>query len=114
MPSETASPPSTAAILAEIVLPKPVRLSPPQVRGAACVWCAAGLHGDDATDLGQRYDSILGVVGRWFPRGCRECTEVAVTNSGKQHAGSCEQCTDDPALCEKRSAIQAVTAELRR
>lgn len=113
MPSDTAtSPPSTAAVLAGLVLPAPARLSPPQVRGAACVWCATMVRGGTAVDLGQRYDRILGVPGRWFPRGCRACTKAVVDASVKEHEGTCEQCVDDPDLCETRSAMQALSVEL--
>lgn len=71
--------------LAALPLPRPQTLGPLQLRGAACVWCSTELHGDTAEDLGQRYGNILGVYGRWFPRGCRECTLAAVQAADEVH-----------------------------
>nr|WP_093814149.1 hypothetical protein [Streptomyces sp. TverLS-915] len=53
-------------------LPQPCDLTGEQVRGAACVWCAAGLRpGVGDFDLGARRDDLLGAT--WFPRSCRSC-----------------------------------------
>lgn len=108
------SPPSAAVLLASWELPAPSRLTAPQVRGAHCVWCNTRLDGATAVDLGQRFEAILGVFGRWFPRGCRPCTLTQALAAYKAHWGTCEQCTDDPTLCNTHRALRALALELRR
>ncbi|SEC05341.1 hypothetical protein SAMN04490357_1061 [Streptomyces misionensis] len=115
MPSDTvSSPPSTAALLAHLELPAPSRLTAPQVRGAHCVWCGVQLEGATAVDLGQRYEAIHGVVGRWFPRSCRPCTLPYALTAYKTHWATCEQCVDDETLCETQRGLRALALELRR
>lgn len=113
MPSDTANSfTSATAALATLTLPTPARLKPAQVRGAACVWCGTVLHGEDAVDLGQRYGSVMGVYGRWFPRGCRACTLAPAQDLYATHKGSCEQCTAEPVLCETRRTLRALVEGL--
>lgn len=114
MSSDTASLPSAAALFSTWELPTTSRLTAPQVRGAHCVWCGTQLNGATAVDLGQRYEAILGVVGRWFPRGCRPCTLEQALAAYKAHWGTCEQCTDDATLCDVRRGLRALTLDLRR
>lgn len=92
-------------------LPAPATMNPAQLRGAHCVSCTAELHGDTAVDLEPRQDSIYGVVGRWYPRGCRGCSLRLVLALVRTHSGACEQCADDATLCETRRAL---ALELRR
>ncbi|MEU6577581.1 hypothetical protein [Streptomyces sp. NPDC046805] len=103
----------TRRALTALPLPRAMLLSPTQLRGAGCVWCDSELHGDTAQDLGQRYESILGVVGRWFPRGCRACTLKATLAQYKAHPGACKECVDDPTRCEVRRGLRALALELR-
>lgn len=115
MPSETtSSPPTSQQMLALLCLPVPAHLTPPQIRGADCVWCGMQLHGDTAVDLGQRYNSIVGVVGRWFPQGCRPCTLKPLLALYYDHCRCCEQCVDDASLCETRRTLRKLALELRR
>ncbi|MEU9089940.1 hypothetical protein ACIOEW_23750 [Streptomyces sp. NPDC087901] len=53
-------------------LPTLGSLSPPQRRGAACVWCAAALTTTTAVDLGARPEREGSSVFL-FPRRCRTC-----------------------------------------
>ncbi|MGW0885308.1 hypothetical protein [Streptomyces sp. NPDC002671] len=110
----TATPSAHSRALASLQLPGTGRLTPAQLRSANCVWCGTELQGDTAVDLGQRYDSILGVVGRWFPRGCRHCTLKPILTSYNGHLGTCKQCMGGPALCQTRRALRALARELRR
>ncbi|MFF7977458.1 hypothetical protein [Streptomyces sp. NPDC007905] len=110
----TTSADPTAKALLSITLPGTGTLSPEQLRGAGCVWCMTELHGDSAVDLQQRYDSVLGVVGRWYPRGCQRCSLKAVLAEASRHPRDCEQCQEQPTLCETRRALRALALELRR
>ncbi|MEV6833452.1 hypothetical protein AB0N17_02805 [Streptomyces sp. NPDC051133] len=110
----TAAPTAQRKTLASLELPGTARLTAEQLRGADCVWCGTELHGDTSVDLEQRYNSIAGVVGRWFPRGCRRCTLQTVLAAYKTHQGSCEQCVDDPTLCDTHRALRRLALELRR
>ncbi|MGW0412987.1 hypothetical protein ACWDZX_17050 [Streptomyces collinus] len=103
-----------AGPLAPLDLPAPTDVTAAQLRGAHCVWCAGELHGDTAVDLEPRHDSINGVPGRWYPRGCRSCILQPVLLLVRTHPGTCEQCTDDATLCETRHALRALALELRR
>ncbi|QLJ03721.1 hypothetical protein HZZ00_23855 [Streptomyces sp. NEAU-sy36] len=108
------SSPTAAALLAHLELPAPSRLTAPQVRGAHCVWCATPLDGATAVDLGQRYEPVLGVVGRWFPRSCRSCALPYVLAAYKTHWATCEQCVDDETQCDTHRGLRALALELRR
>ncbi|WP_432021299.1 hypothetical protein [Streptomyces sp. 1222.5] len=110
----TATPFAYRKALAAIPMPATARLTAAQLRGAGCVWCAAELHGDTAIDLEQRYNRIVGVPGRWFPRGCSPCSLRAILAVCRTHPQTCEQCVDDPTLCEARRALRALALELRR
>ncbi|TXJ73307.1 hypothetical protein E2C11_29590 [Streptomyces lavendulae] len=105
------NPPS--ALLTGLHLPDPALLLPPQVRGATCVWCDTRLSGATAIDLGPRSDPILGVAGRWFPRGCIPCTLKRVLAAYKVHWATCEQCVDDETLCDTQRGLRALALELR-
>ncbi|MFF5435240.1 hypothetical protein ACFY5K_35195 [Streptomyces griseofuscus] len=65
-------------------------------------------------DLGPRMEPILGIAGRWFPRGCVPCTLQEVLAAYKTHGMSCEQCVDDATLCNVQRALRALALELRR
>lgn len=114
MTSDTVSSPPSV-LLAGLVLPDPALLLPPQVRGATCVWCDTRLSGATALDLGPRSEPpILGVAGRWFPRGCAPCTLDQVLAAYKTHWATCEQCVDDETLCDIQRGLRALALELRR
>ncbi|MFF8430064.1 hypothetical protein ACF07Y_33915 [Streptomyces sp. NPDC016566] len=110
----TATQTTRSSPLALFQLPAPAALTDAQLRGAHCVWCAAELHGDTAVSLEPRHDSIKGVSGRWYPRGCRSCTLKPLLLLVRTHPGECEQCTDDASLCETRRALRALALELHR
>jgi hypothetical protein len=48
-------------------------LTATQVRGYACVWCAAVLDDATAFDLPPQPFRILDRVTRWYPRACPGC-----------------------------------------
>ncbi|OIJ90901.1 hypothetical protein [Streptomyces colonosanans] len=97
-----------------LALPAVGTRTPEQVRGAACVWCEDELSNADAVDLGQRSGNFAGQVTRWFPRGCARCVRVAVRTEYANHAGTCEQCADDPTVCEIRRDLRRLALEVRR
>lgn len=114
MPSDNASTTPTIDVLAELPLPPVSRLADGQVRGAACVWCTIALTGETAIDLGTRNDSFAGVAAHWFPRSCRDCLKEAALQEYGDHTGTCEQCIDDPSLCETRRALRRLALDGRR
>ncbi|MFC7918287.1 hypothetical protein ACFUYG_30655, partial [Streptomyces sp. NPDC057386] len=84
MPSETASSSTTYDIPPEVegllVMPSPAKLTPDQVRGAACVWGGEPLTVHTAVDLGVRTTGLSAepdLGGRWYPRACRSHIAVA-------------------------------------
>ncbi|MGW8684337.1 hypothetical protein ACWGNN_25350 [Streptomyces sp. NPDC055817] len=89
-------------------------LSDPQVRGQACVWCAVILCAKTAVDLGPRDAQFHGTAARWFPRGCRPCSVQAAYLLLLEHTQCCEQCEDDPALCEDGRSLRGRLREVRR
>lgn len=59
---------------AQRALPDPTKLAESQVRGAACVWCAADLTQEPfQADLGQQPYPGPGPRSYWFPRSCLQC-----------------------------------------
>ncbi|MEE1791837.1 hypothetical protein PUR28_13830 [Streptomyces sp. BE308] len=61
----------TVPASASIHLPAPEAMADAQLRGAACVWCAAPLGTDLGIDLGeQRVAPATGAAFSWFPREC--------------------------------------------
>ncbi|WP_432021239.1 hypothetical protein [Streptomyces sp. 1222.5] len=82
-----------------------------RARGAECVWSGEALSTATAVDLGER-PSPHGTT--LFLRGCQPCTLRAVLDAHRAHPGTCEQCTDNPTLCETRRALRALALEMRR
>ncbi|MFE9415710.1 hypothetical protein ACFYMX_08660 [Streptomyces griseofuscus] len=71
--------------------------------------------GATALDLGPRSEPpILGVAGRWFPRGCVGCTLQQALAAYKTHGTNCEECVDDETLCGSLRGLRALALELRR
>ncbi|OON81945.1 hypothetical protein [Streptomyces tsukubensis] len=56
-------------------LPRLSELSERQIRGAACVWCAADLVAGQDVDLGEQRCLWLSYKASWFPRACPHCAE---------------------------------------
>ncbi len=104
----------STAVTDLLPLPPVSRLAEEQVRGAVCVWCALTLTGETAIDLGTRSGSFAGVTADWFPRSCRDCLKEAALREYGDHTGTCEQCVDDPALCDARRALHRLALEGRR
>lgn len=104
----------TGTLTPPVHLPDPDGLSEPQVCGRACVWCAVALSNPTAVDLGERAVDAHGSSTHWFPRGCRPCVLLYVYRAQLDHTQSCEQCADDPALCNIGTVLRQVLKELRR
>lgn len=96
--------------LALLPLPRVSALTALQARGAACVWCQTRLTIETAVDLGER-PAPGGVT--LFPRGCPDCVRAAALRTYGVHAGTCEQCVDDPTLCDTRRALRRLALEVR-
>jgi hypothetical protein len=86
--------------LALLPLPALTNLTEPQVRGQACVWDSIPLTPDTAVNLGPRRMKRLDGHFDWFPRGCKRCTGVAALRTLHDHAPLCEQCVDNPDVCQ--------------
>ncbi|MYW14670.1 hypothetical protein GT039_03450 [Streptomyces sp. SID2955] len=82
-----------------------------RARGAECLWGGEPLSTATALDLGE-HPSPHGTT--LFLRGCRACTLRAVLAAYRHHPGTCEQCTDDPTLCELQRGLRRLALELRR
>jgi hypothetical protein len=111
MPPEFPS--TTDSPLLLLTLPVLVGLSQEQVRGAACVWCTTVLNTATAVDLGERRHRRLDGHYSTFPRACRPCVAKVAHATIADHAGSCEQCTDDASSCETRTALERLAREGR-
>jgi hypothetical protein len=117
MLSENASSPTLdAEALALLPLPNLAtgKLTAEQVRGGACVWCASPLTGETAVDFGARSGTLAGVIAPWYPRGCPACVRDAALGAFRAHPGTCEQCVDDPSLCDTRRTLRRLAREGRR
>ncbi|MEV0324594.1 hypothetical protein ACIBKX_40380 [Streptomyces sp. NPDC050658] len=95
-------------------LPDLHALSEAQTRGKACVWCAVTLAPVTAVDLGERDADAHGSLTRWFPRSCRECVIRRLYRVQLDHTQSCEQCADNPALCETGRRLRSALKTVRR
>lgn len=104
---------ATDSPLSLILLPALDGLSQEQVRGAECIWCTVGLDTATAVDLGERRHKRLDGHYSTFPRSCRRCAGEAAVRALRDHAGQCEQCTDDASLCKTRTALDQVARETR-
>lgn len=115
--AETASSPAIDAD-ALALLPLPTlatgSLTAEQVRGGSCVWCGTGLNAETAIDFGARSGTLAGVTAPWYPRGCADCVRRAALRAFRAHPGTCEQCVDDPSLCNVRRALRRLALEGRR
>lgn len=109
MPAKPASTPS-AGVLGLLTLPEPSDLTAAQLRGAVCVWCSNPLTAETARDLGERPAPDGGVM---FPRGCPKCVRSAAVRAYNTHPRSCEQCVDDPTLCDTRRSLRRTSLEGR-
>jgi hypothetical protein len=108
-----ATPPVAIDVLELLPLPKVDGLVERQVRGVACVWCAATLTTATAADLGPRPARRAGSELKWFPRGCRPCVREAAQRVLEIHVGTCEQCVDDPLVCDTATELRRLTLEGR-
>ena len=106
MQSDNASSTRTIDALALLELPALDGLSEVKVRGAACIWCSVILTAETAVNLGERRHKRLGGHFYTFPRSCRPCTRNAAGAALRVHAGCCEQCVDDPNICETAAALR--------
>lgn len=98
--------PNTVEAAALLLLPDMARASDPQVRGAACVWCAVILAPATAVDLGPRPIRLLDRHITVRPRGCRVCVAEQLPATQQAHVAGCEQCVDNPGLCETARALR--------
>jgi hypothetical protein len=111
VPGETRTSSSAEdSALTLLPLPKVSGLSALQARGAACVWCQIRLTIETAVDLGERSGPGNVLV---FPRGCQECVRAAALRTYGAHADTCEQCVDNPVLCDTRRALRRLALEVR-
>lgn len=103
-----------ADIVTVLGVPRQNNLTPEQVRGAHCVWCATKLTAA-AVDLGRRQGSYQGVYGPWFPRACDPCTRKEAARILAIHVTSCERCARPlPAYCPDRGALSRLAGEETR
>lgn len=87
-------------------VPRQNALTPEQVRGACCVWCATPLTAA-AFDLGRRHGSFMGVYGPWFPRACDGCTRAEAGRVLAVHLKACVRCSRSiPAPCSDGEALR--------
>ena len=102
-------------VLALLPLPDLDTRTDDQTRGRTCVWDSTPLIAETAIDLGERMSPLDGSASlmRWFPRACTTCVREAATAAIRDHTGTCEQCTDNAALCEIRAALEQLTREGR-
>ncbi len=101
----------SASVLELLALPHVPRLSDAQRRGTACVWCAVALAPDTARNLGARPAPD---GGQMFPRGCPNCIRGEALRVYGMHERTCEQCVDDPTVCDTRRALRRLALEGRR
>lgn len=113
MPAETPSAAPTVDAVALIPLPPLDGLTEEQLRGATCIWCGTGLTTDTAVDLGERRHKRLDGHYSTFPRGCRADAHRSAVQALHDHAGSCEQCVDDPGVCAEVMALVRLEKGLR-
>ncbi|MEU6687459.1 hypothetical protein [Streptomyces sp. NPDC046832] len=106
--TRTSSSAETSA-LALLPLPEVASLSALQARGAACVWCQNRLTIETAVVLGER-PGPHGVT--LFPRSCPDCVRAAALRTYGVHSGACEQCVDNPILCDTRRALRRLALEV--
>jgi hypothetical protein len=104
---------TTDSPLSLLTLPALDGLSQEQVRGAACIWCRVCLDTATAVDLGERRHKRLDGNYSTFPRACRPCGAKAARATITDHAGRCEQCTDDASACETRAELERLAREGR-
>lgn len=95
-------------------LPEMAALSDPQVRGAACAWCAVILAPATAVDLGPRRIRLLDKHITVRPRGCRMCVAERVPAVLAGHVGMCGQCVDNLADCEVGSGLRRLEVTVTR
>lgn len=93
-----------------LALPKTSGLSGEQRRGVNCVWCGIVLTPQTARDLGER---PAPGGGSMFPRGCPACVRSEAVRSYNIHSRSCEQCVDDPTVCDTRRGLRRLALEGR-
>ena len=111
MPGEPASSaPTSVGVLDLLALPKTYTLSDAQLRGTVCVWCSRTLTAETARDLGERPAPAGGTM---FPRGCPDCVRSQAVRTYNGHSRSCEQCADDPTLCDTRRGLRRASLEGR-
>lgn len=106
----TSSTPTSVGVLDLLALPKTSTLSDAQLRGAVCVWCKTDLTAETARGLGERPAPDGGTM---FPRGCPDCVRSAAVRTYNVHSSSCEQCVDDPTLCDTRRGLRRAALEGR-
>lgn len=92
--------------LALLALPSINGFTANQLRGTACVWCAAPLTTDIAVDLGERRHKRLDGHYSTFPRACHGCTREAAVRTLRDHAGTCEQCVDNTDQCDTATMLR--------
>lgn len=70
-----------------LVLPSVEEMSVDQLRGAACVWCAAALTaGDRGLDLGARQRGRVPYFAAWYPRACQPCAHTRLPEEARHRA----------------------------
>ncbi|MET9147711.1 hypothetical protein [Streptomyces sp. NPDC004042] len=84
-------------------------LTDDQSRGADCVWCADGpLSVAAAVNLGEQHATP---DRAWFPRSCRSCVSDRARRALARHTPLCEQCTDDPHICQINRTLHLLLLE---
>jgi hypothetical protein len=98
------------------LLPLPAlgNLAPEQIRGASCVGCSLPLNAETAIDFGACHGTLMGLATVWYPRSCAPCVNKAARDAFAVHPRTCEQCTDDPTVCDDRRALRRLALETRR
>ena len=106
--------PARIEAAALLLVPDLARVSDPQFRGAACVWCAVVLSPATAVGLGERRIRRLDGHLTIHPRGCRTCVAEHLPAVQQGHASVCEQCVDAPNVCATARALRHLEVRVTR
>ncbi|MGW1532350.1 hypothetical protein [Streptomyces aureus] len=93
-------------------MPRVRSLTPEQIEGAACPWCAIHVDGDAGLRLGPRIGVTGSGIARWFPRACRPCVGKAAARVYRLHVRTCARCSHRD-YCPDSKALHALAQECR-
>ena len=95
------------------MLPVPKTANPTHPRGrvvrGCCIWCGKAA----ALDLGPRLKVIDGVLHRFTPRACEDCTHREAERLCTAHRRTCARCCGRE-HCHDSQALHQLALETRR